>query len=325
MLAWMILAAIIGLGVAASSTMVGLFIVEFHPKSEWDERIGWLQTLYGTGQAAGLLLAAIFGEHANLALYLAALMMLPGFYFGLKKLPHKNSQRAHIRSQAHAVWHPMQLRPHSIVNILNNFHRLRWSGLRKLADKTHSIFSFYIVTVFLIMLSVWLVFNLYPLLMLHAFNIHAGLSSLYYGIGATIGIFAYPFSGSLAKRIGDLPVLLIGVIMVAISWLGMSYLAYFSVPYHALLIPAFFMLTPIAWSPLIVVGTSMAPKLSNLSNGEAIGIFNATIAIASFFGALLAGCVAELLGYSTVILLAAVIIIAGMICVLVLRRTIMVH
>src|SRR5262245_15392503 len=30
-------------------------VVEAHPQEEWDERIGWLQTLYGRGQVCGLL------------------------------------------------------------------------------------------------------------------------------------------------------------------------------------------------------------------------------------------------------------------------------
>jgi len=38
------LAFLQGTGLAAASTVAILFIVEAHPRSEWDTRIGWLQT-----------------------------------------------------------------------------------------------------------------------------------------------------------------------------------------------------------------------------------------------------------------------------------------
>ena len=321
MLIWMVLAVVIGLGVALANTLTGMFIVEFHPKPEWDQRIGWLQTSYGTGQAVGLLLAAVLGKYPNLALYLSAVLMIPGLYFGLKKLPHKKAHIVSSSKNCPAHWHHMQLRPHSATDILNYFHPAHKINWRKLLTKAeHNAFLFYIVTIFLIMLSIWLVFNLYPLLMLHAYHVSAGFSSLYYAIGACIGILAYPFSGNLAKKIGDLPVLLIGAIMVTISWFGMGCLAYFHTTLSHFLLPLFFILTPIAWSPLIVVGTAIAPKLSLLSDGEAIGIFNATVAIASFIGALLAGYIADLLGYTAVVWLAALVILSGVFCILVIRK-----
>ena len=41
---WLVLAVIQGIGLFAAMTIGNLFIVEIHPKSEWNERIGWLQT-----------------------------------------------------------------------------------------------------------------------------------------------------------------------------------------------------------------------------------------------------------------------------------------
>ena len=60
--AWLALAIIQGVGVAAASTVANLFIVEQHDKSEWDVRIGWLQTFYGAGQVAGLLAAGLLSR-----------------------------------------------------------------------------------------------------------------------------------------------------------------------------------------------------------------------------------------------------------------------
>jgi fucose permease len=59
---WLLLAAILGFGVASASTVANLFVVEAHPKTEWDERIGWLQTFYGIGQVSGLMLAGLLTQ-----------------------------------------------------------------------------------------------------------------------------------------------------------------------------------------------------------------------------------------------------------------------
>ncbi len=56
---WLLLAVIQGFGAAGAATVANLFVVEAHPKAEWDERIGWLQTFYGIGQVSGLLLAGV--------------------------------------------------------------------------------------------------------------------------------------------------------------------------------------------------------------------------------------------------------------------------
>jgi MFS family permease len=65
--AWLVLALIQGVGVAAASTVANLFIVEEHDRSEWDVRIGWLQTFYGAGSVAGLLAAGLLSR-SNLSL-----------------------------------------------------------------------------------------------------------------------------------------------------------------------------------------------------------------------------------------------------------------
>jgi MFS family permease len=53
------LALLSGVGLASAATVATLFIVEAHPKSEWDARIGWLQTFYGSGQVIGLVRNAV--------------------------------------------------------------------------------------------------------------------------------------------------------------------------------------------------------------------------------------------------------------------------
>ncbi|MFP4332221.1 MAG: hypothetical protein ACLFQJ_02895 [Campylobacterales bacterium] len=50
-----------------------------------------------------------------------------------------------------------------------------------------------------------------------------------------------------------------------------------------------FMLIPASWSPLIVGGTAWSVGLSSLNQGETLGIFNSTLALACVISALGAG------------------------------------
>ena len=59
---WLGLALIQGVGVFMAMTVGNLFIVEAHPKTEWDQRIGWLQTFNSGGQVSGMLLAAALSQ-----------------------------------------------------------------------------------------------------------------------------------------------------------------------------------------------------------------------------------------------------------------------
>ena len=65
-------------------TVGNLFIVEIHPRAEWNERIGWLQTFNSGGQVSGMLLAAALSQISLsisllVAAGLVALAVLPSY------------------------------------------------------------------------------------------------------------------------------------------------------------------------------------------------------------------------------------------------------
>lgn len=297
---WILLAFMQGLGIGATNTASGMYVIEFNPESEWDMRVGWLQTLYGTGQALGLLAAAALSHSVKVGLYTAGVMMIPGLIFGLLDLPATKS-RQRISKLPHQ---PRGGNGRSVTGIFGRFNTLHLLlDLRKTAQVFGSLFGLCILMWFFIMAGNWLIYNLYPLLMLHVYHLSSQLSSLYYGIGATVGVAAYPLSGWLAKKIGETRVLSIGILMCLVSVTVLSFLAYWPIPGTYWLVPTFFVLLPIAWSPLIVVGTSIITKLTNMDQGDALGIFNGTTALASLLAALAAGVIAQNFGFRVVMLL----------------------
>jgi predicted MFS family arabinose efflux permease len=164
------------------------------------------------------------------------------------------------------------------------------------------------------MLATWLIGALFPLLMKGAFNISYSRSALYYAFGAVIGIFAYTPSGTLGKRIGDGWVVIIGTIMTVISLAALSTLAYLHSGLNQWLVPVMYILIPIAWSPLIVGGTAWAAQLATFEEGEALGSYNATTAVAAVVAAFGAGLLAHNFGYGMILVVATVASLLAVAC-----------
>ncbi len=318
---WFLLAFLQGMGSAATNTVSAMFIVETKPKDQWDQRIGWLQTFYGFGQAIGLGLAALLQAAPTAGMVIAAALMLPGVLLGRLGLPHPADHEP--RAAKPAFNRGRHFQPRLLFASIHlhgpNIHK-QLAGFLKVCS---SRFGLYIASWFCVMYGTWIIYNLYPLLMDKAYGLTAGPSSLYYALAAGLGVFAYAPSGSLGKRWGDGAVVMAGTVMTLASTAGMAWLAYFSVPGESLLVPAFFILLPVAWSPLIVAGTAFTAQLgaeAGLADGASMGVFNATTAIASVLAAVSAGGAADWLGYGSLPLIGAGLTVVGGVLLLPLLR-----
>ncbi len=322
-LEWFVLALMQGLGVAATNTVASMFIVEFRPKAEWDQRIGWMQTCYGIGQAAGLGLAALLQQAPTWGMLASAALMLPGLLIGLLGTPRGRRAKPetpaaqagagdNAASRRHAP--PRQILPHGHVGPAPS------ALLGRFLAHLRSPYALFMLCWLLVMLGTWLIYNLYPLLMKDVYGVDAGVSSIYYAVGAGIGIFAYAPSGVLGQRIGDGAVVLIGSLMSLASVGAMAALALWQPAGLGVLGPLAFVLLPVAWSPLIVAGTGWAAQLSTMNEGEAVGILNSTTALASVAAAFGAGVLASRFGFDTVLYVATAAMVLGSLLVLPLLR-----
>lgn len=310
-LLWCVFAFLQGAGAGIANTVSYSFIVEFRPESEWDGRLGWLQTFYGTGQAIGLLLAALLQSDASLTIYLCAALMLPGIILGRIGLPKPKAAGSPKRDpKQHDV--PAMSPARAPTSLLRHYEHLTAKRLAGVKSEWLSFFGLFIASWFFLMLGTWMIYNLYPLLMKHAYNIDAGLSSLYYGVAAAIGVFFYAPSGAWAGKFGSTRIVLLGVAMTLFSIVGMSLLLLVGEVLQKCLVPPVFILLPVAWSPMIVAGTALAGKLATGSQGTAMGLFNASTAVASVAAALLAGSVAQWLNYGATCWIAAAFTVVGM-------------
>ncbi len=307
---WFLLALIIGLSAGAGNTLSAMYVVEVAPHEEWDQRIGWLQTFYGTGQALGLFGAALFACAADYGMIFAGVLMLPGFLISRVTVPS-----IYTASFEHAHKHIPHHYSRRTRSVFAPFHRYQIITTIAMRDFIRGIvgrFGLLLLSWFLVTLGMWLFMNLYPLLMEKSYNISAGISSTYYAVFATVGAFVYAPSGILGRRIGNALVVFVGIVMLFVSLLGLAILCYIGETEWWLLVPAAFAMIPIAWSPLIVGGTAFASELTPFSQGEGLGLFNASFALSSVIAAVLAGFIAHRWDYPTVTLVATVFAGVGM-------------
>jgi MFS transporter, DHA1 family, tetracycline resistance protein len=308
-IAWLGLALLQGTGAAAAATIANLFVVEVHPQVEWDERIGWLQTFYGGGQVAGLLLAGLLGQaHPRLGLLaaagLSALALLPGWLYTRTPSRSLPSQPVLLHPARHGEWatsSPQRL-----------FHHLHWKTLQHLGSPLRSPFGVFLLAWLLSYTGAAAVFTLYPVLMQQVYGVLPGLSSGGLGVAAGLGLALYSPAGRWSERVGARRVLEIALGVRWLAFLGLLVLTLVPAGRHGWLALLAFLFVVLAWSLLSVSGTALTAQLSPVTEGEGMGIFNAATALAGVIGAALGGWIAGRWGYASVIGFAVVGVAGGL-------------
>jgi DHA1 family tetracycline resistance protein-like MFS transporter len=309
------LALLQSMGAAAAATVANLFVVEGHPRDEWDERIGWLQTFYGGGQVAGLLLAGALSQvDLHMGLFVAAGLTLLAALVGW--LTTSTPSSLHIPR-------PVLLYPGRHSEWIGGspqrfYHLLSLKTLRQLGTVFGSPFGIFII--------VWLVafagstafFSFYPVLMRQLYGVAPGLSSTGYAVAAGVGLTLYPPAGRWSDRFGPARVLkaALGVRLLAFLSLFVLGMTHSGQAWLALLS---FLFVVLSWSLLSVSGTALTAQLSPVGEGEGMGIFNAATALAGTIGAVLGGWVSGYWGYNGAIALAVVGVALGLIFTVVRR------
>jgi len=311
--AWQGLALLTSIGVAASATVANLFVVEVHPQAEWDERIGWLQTFYGGGQVAGLVLAGVLTQldlHIGLlaAAALTGLAILPGWLTTRTPPVPLSPRPALLYPARHGEWatgSPQRL-----------FHHMNLSAWRQLRSALRSPFGIFLAVWSLAFAGVAAFFALYPVLMQQVYGVAPGVSSVAFAIAAGLGLALYSPAGHWSDRFGGARVLQAALsvrLLAFLSLLGLRVVHVSNPGWFALLAFAF---TVLAWSLLSVGGTALTARLAPVGEGEGMGIFNAATALAGVIGAASGGWVAGHWGYGAVSGLAAAGVALGLLLAL---------
>jgi MFS family permease len=308
--AWLGLALLQSVGAAAAATVANLFVVEVHPQTEWDARIGWLQTFYGGGQVAGLLLAGLLGQaHLRAGVLTAAglpvLAVLPGWFSTRAPSGRLTARPVLLHPVRHGEW--------AIGAPQRLFHHLTGETLRRFWSSARSPFDRFLVAWLLSFGGAAAIFSLYPVLMERLFAVYPERSSWVFGLAAGLGLVLYSPAGRWSGRLGPARVLRIALGVRLLAFLSLLALGLTRSGGRGWLALLAFVFVVLAWSLLSVSGTALTADLSPVGEGEGMGLFNAATAVAGVIGSAAGGWIAGRWGYGPVLGLAVLGVGCGLV------------
>jgi DHA1 family tetracycline resistance protein-like MFS transporter len=302
---WLGLALLAGVGAAAAATVANLFVVEAHPQIEWDDRIGWLQTFYGGGQVAGLLLSGAFNQvHPRYGLLVAAgltaLAVVPGWFTTHTPAGPLIPKPILLHPARHGEW--------AIGSPQRLFHHLRWGTFGQMRLP----FGLFLLAWLLSFAGAAAMFSLYPVLMQQLYAVSPGLSSIGFGVAAGLALALYSPAGRWSGRYGPARVLRIALAVRLLAFVGLLALGLTHPGDRGWLALLAFLFVVLTWSLLSVSGTALTAQLTPANEGQAMGLFNATTAVAGVLGAVLGGWCAGRWGYAAALGLAVLGVAGGL-------------
>jgi MFS transporter, DHA1 family, tetracycline resistance protein len=320
-LVWIVLALILGFGTAAANTVANLFIVEGHPKAEWDERIGWLQGLYNAGVVGGLLLASLLTHLAlRVDFLVGAALTAVAAVLGWA------TTRTPPRTAASPAADPAAAHGGPEAEWLNNtpqrvFHGLTLGGLKRMLSSVRTPFGLFMLVWLLANVGAAGVNTLYPLMMRNAFGVQPRAASALMAAATAASLLLYAPSSLLAKRLGGTSVLRFALVGRVAALAGLTVLAFSAFAGREWLAAAAFGAMVLAGPLFTVSGTVIASNLATGEEGESMGIYNATTALGGLGGSVLAGLVAGAWGYRAAPALGLAGVGAALVLGLLVRRT----
>jgi predicted MFS family arabinose efflux permease len=303
---WVPLVLLAGLGVGATATVAPLFVVDFTRKSAWEPRIGWLQSFYGGGQLAGLLLAGVIAAGPlAYGFWLASAFAAFALLVGRIGLPSDDGRRE-IRLPPLAwgkLMHGFQP-GHPLGGLLQHSHHLHRAAFDHLAFPLGGGFARFLLAWALLNLGVAPFFAYYPLLMKRSYGIAPTSTAFLYALAAAVGIGLFVFSGRVAKQSGSRLVFQTGLALRMAGFAMLGILILIPPSGKVVLATLGFALVMLAWPILSVSGTGLAARLTPIGEGAAMGLLAASSAMATVFGTFLGGPLVEAFGYKIVPLFA---------------------
>jgi MFS family permease len=305
--AWLASAFAVGAGSGGAATLATLFVVDFTTRAEWEPRIGWLQSFNAVGQVAGLMLAAAFsGGRFAAALWICVAILLLAMAVGGLGLPSPKSthpasaaglqRHAHLNIRALAIFPKLNLP--SGVDL--HFYHLNLRGLRSLPQVFGSAFGLFLLSWFALAFAVAAFFSYFPLMLAASYGIPARASAMIYAVTAAVGIALYVLTSRLTARYGAGRIYRAGLVL-RIAGFGLLLAPLLrSITHRSALGAAGFAIIVSAWPLLSVSGTDLAARLTPFSEGAAVGLLNAALALATAVGIVVSGPLVARWGYETI-------------------------
>jgi MFS family permease len=310
---WALCAVIFGTAGPAVGTIAGLFIVEGHPRSEWNDRISWFRLAYGAGQTLGLLVAAATVHYLRLGWLVTAVLLLAGTVVGRIGIPRLGPVAGPVSL------HPTtSARPIGAISwMLHAFQRVNLSDLPSTLTGRFGVF---LIAWLLTMTGIQTFFDVVPLVM-SAFAVSASASSLLFLAGAAVGTLVFPLCGKLADKRGPGTVFAIGLLITIAAFAAMTAAAVTQPSWKGVVGSLALVFAAIAYSFVVVAATMLVVRLTPGTEGSAMGLLNALIAAGAVIGAIVPSFLAEAFGYAALPAMATAVVTAALVVALPLIRS----
>jgi MFS family permease len=311
----LLLALADGGGFAGAVTIANLLIVERWPQSEWNQRLGWLETALSVGQGGSLVLAAwLTGLSSRSGLLIAAFVPAAAIPLALVLIPRvprgisgpagsaagpagpasRPARASHRLADVGQVgeWGPAS--PSRVHHLHQRRHPL--AGLARSAELLRGRFGWLLAAWIPAYAGSAIVFSLYPVLFRHAFGVAPRTSSLAFAVIVFVSLPIFALAGRISQRRGPAPVLA-GALAARMVLLAVLAVLAAAGQVPVVLPLAAFSGILFAWSFLSVASPGLTGLLAPQAEGEAQGILAASSGIAGFAGSVAGGLAAAHWGY----------------------------
>jgi len=278
---WLGCGFLTGCCVAAGFTLANIIIVTRYP-DEAKERIGWLQTLITAGTVAGLVVAGT-----------------------LERFPfHAGVWAGAVTATVAAI-----LAAISVPN-LPPPPKIGEPGARPPMEWTRP---------YLALLFLWFFSNsgaagltaLYPLIMRTEFNIPPDTSA-YVMAGATaVSTFLFVFATRALRALGKHKVMILSLTGRMLAMFTLAVLSYQDFPGRDTVALTLFSIVGLLWPFLSVAATLLAAEVA-VTKSRGLAYFDGSAALAHLVGPVVAGYLANVFGYESVLVLSAGTIAVGL-------------
>jgi MFS transporter, DHA1 family, tetracycline resistance protein len=325
-----------GAAFAGAVTVANLLIVERRPRAEWNQRLGWLETVLSVGQGGALVLAAwLSGLTARNGLLIAAFVPAAGIPLSLLLIPRMRGTAGHpvgpgglgvpggpggpggsreglprihrLASAGHVgEWGPAS------PSRVHHPHPRSLAGLKRSARLLRGPFGWLLAAWIPAYAGAAIIFALYPVLFSRAFGVRPQASAIAFAVVVFLSLPLFLLAGRIAQRRG--PTATIAGALAARVVLLAALAALAAVGHVPAVLPlAAFGGIMFAWSFLSVASPDLTGQLvPSDAEGDAQGALNGASGLAGLLGSVVGGLAADLWGYPAALSIGAGAVLLGL-------------
>jgi len=306
--AFILLAAIAGLGVTAATTAGNVLAIAGFGEEFWNERIALLQRVVSTGQVLGLVMAGLMAaRYLQIAFAFTFVSLFGAAALAVVYAPASTVQAAHAKPLAHASVGGEAGAP----GIQQNSHHASFAQLAVFISVISRPLAQFLLIWFISYTAMNGIAVIFPVVMTQHYGMAPVMPALAYALGVCASILTYGRVSRWTTVYGAGKILLAGLGLRLMLFAALAVLSLLRTHFAGSAILIVFALIQFVW-PLLAISTiAMSVSLARQARGESIGLYNATSSIASSAGAAIGGIIFGLYGFSILSIAAGLAVAAS--------------